>query len=62
MWFKNLQVYRFTKPFDMTPEELSEALQTKEFQPCGSQDLSRYGWVPPLGHHGTDLSMRLTVL
>lgn len=54
MWFKNLQVYRFTKPFDMTPEELSEALQTKEFQPCGSQDLSRYGWVPPLGHHGTD--------
>lgn len=54
MWFKNLQVYRFTKPFELAPEALSEALQTKEFQPCGSQDVSRYGWVPPLGHHGTD--------
>lgn len=54
MWFKNLQVYRFTKPFTMTPEELAADLQEHAFQPCGSQDLSRYGWVPPLGHQGTE--------
>ena len=54
MWFKNLQVYRFTKPFELSPEELAEQLEEHAFQPCGSQDLSRYGWVPPLGHHGSE--------
>ena len=54
MWFKNLQVYRFTKPFELSSEELNDQLQEKAFQPCGSQDLSRYGWVPPLGRHGTE--------
>ncbi|ARN74930.1 recombination-associated protein RdgC [Oceanicoccus sagamiensis] len=54
MWFKNLQVYRFTKPFDLSPEALSEQLEEYAFQPCGSQDLSRYGWVSPLGHHGSE--------
>ncbi|MBL4827352.1 MAG: recombination-associated protein RdgC [Spongiibacteraceae bacterium] len=54
MWFKNLQVYRFTKPFELSPEELSAQLAEREFVACGSQDLSRYGWVPPLGHLGSD--------
>ena len=54
MWFKNLQVYRFTKPFELSPEELAQQLSEQAFQPCGSQDLSRYGWVPPLGHQGTE--------
>lgn len=54
MWFKNLQVYRFTKPFVLSPEQLAEQLQEKPFQPCGGQDVFRYGWVPPLGHYGTD--------
>ncbi len=54
MWFKNLQIYRFTKPFELSPEELSDKLAEDAFQPCGSQDLSRYGWVPPLGKYGTD--------
>ncbi len=49
MWFKNLQIYRFTKPFEINPEELSSQLEQHSFQPCGSQDLSRYGWVSPLG-------------
>lgn len=54
MWFKNLQVYRFTKPFTISPEDLADKLSEREFQPCGSQDLSQYGWVPPLGHNGSD--------
>ena len=55
MWFKNLYIYRFTKPFELSPDEISEQLAEFEFQPCESQDLTRTGWVPPLGRHGSDL-------
>lgn len=55
MWFKNLQLYRFTKPFDLTPEAINELLAEHGFVPCGSQDLTRAGWVPPLGRHGSEL-------
>lgn len=51
MWFKNLIFYRFTRPFDITAEELEEHLQQKRFRNCGSQDISTYGWVAPLGKH-----------
>ena len=52
MWFKNLIFYRFTQPFCTSVESLEEQLQTKRFRNCGSQDMSTYGWVPPLGKHG----------
>ena len=55
MWFKNLQIYRFTKPFDLSAEALNEMLAQHLFVPCGSQDLTRTGWVAPLGRHGSDL-------
>ena len=54
MWFKNLQLYRFTKPFTLSPEELSEQLATKAFKPCAGQDQSSFGWVPPLGDDGEE--------
>ncbi len=54
MWFKNLQVYRFTKAFSQTPEELSETLEAKAFQPCAGQDMLKLGWVPPLGRFGSE--------
>ena len=56
MLFKNLRVYRFTKPFDLNPEELHEKLQEQAFVPCGKQQPMRMGWVPPLGKHGSELS------
>lgn len=49
MWFKNLQLYRFTSEFQYTSEELAEKLIPGEFQPCGKRDLSQYGWVAPMG-------------
>ncbi|MFK0572137.1 recombination-associated protein RdgC [Endozoicomonas sp.] len=52
MWFTNLIFYRFTQPFKVTTEELEEKLKQKRFRSCGSQDMSTYGWVPPLGKHG----------
>lgn len=54
MWFKNLQAYRFTKPFEFTAETLHEQLADHVFVPCASQDLNRTGWTPPLGRHGSE--------
>ena len=55
MWFRNARVFRFTKPFDISAEELEEKLQADAFKPCGPQETSRQGWVPPLGKHGEQL-------
>lgn len=55
MWFKNIRLYRLTQPFSLSPEALAEKLASKLFQPCGGLDLTRYGFVPPLGRHGTSL-------
>lgn len=52
MWFRNARVFRFTKPFDISPEELEEKLSADAFKPCGPQEVSRHGWVSPLGKHG----------
>ncbi len=48
MWFKNLRIYRFSQPFELTPENLSDLLAKKEFTSCGKQSEYSYGWVPPL--------------
>ncbi|MRI35294.1 recombination-associated protein RdgC [Endozoicomonas sp. OPT23] len=56
MWFKNLIFYRFTQKFELSTEELEEKLTEKRFRSCGSQDVSTYGWVPPLGKHGDMLT------
>ena len=56
MWFKNIRLYRFTKPFELTPEELEEKLAEHIFHPCGKHDQAKYGWVSPLGRHGEMLT------
>lgn len=55
MWFNALRVYRLTKPFEYSPEQLAELLAQKPFEPCGKQELFRTGWFPPLGHNGKSL-------
>jgi recombination associated protein RdgC len=55
MWFKNLQLYRFTQPVELTAELLAEQLSGHLFEPCGSQELFRAGWVSPLGRHSDEL-------
>ncbi|MDX2506040.1 MAG: recombination-associated protein RdgC [Gammaproteobacteria bacterium] len=49
MWFKNLKIYRFSKPFSIAPEQLEKLLAEKSFQPCASTQASSFGWVAPLG-------------
>lgn len=55
MWFKNLLVYRFTKPFMLTDLALEEKLAEHTFQACNNQQTSSFGWVSPLGKHGEQL-------
>ncbi|MES9856723.1 MAG: recombination-associated protein RdgC [Sedimenticola sp.] len=56
MWFKNLQIYRLSKPFALSPDELHEALQERASRECGSLEMSVLGWHPPLGRHGSQLT------
>jgi recombination associated protein RdgC len=56
MWFKNLRVYTFAKPLAQTFEEIETALADKLFEPCGSMEKARLGWVSPLGREGEMLS------
>ncbi|MBW8192702.1 recombination-associated protein RdgC [Neiella marina] len=51
MWFKNLIFYRFTKPFDLSDDKFEQALNEFAFHPCGSQDISQYGWTSPFGQN-----------
>ncbi len=52
MWFKNLRLYRLTKPFDLSPEQLHERLAERRSRPCAGLEPATYGWDTPLGRHG----------
>jgi recombination associated protein RdgC len=49
MIFKNARILRFIRPAHIEPERLDELLQNDAFQPCGPQEMSRTGWVSPMG-------------
>lgn len=55
MYFKNLQLYKFTRPFDTPADALEKALASFIFAPCGNQDMSKFGWVPPLSRQSESL-------
>ncbi|EKE68511.1 recombination-associated protein RdgC [Gallaecimonas xiamenensis] len=48
MWFKNLLLYRLTKPLTLESTAFSNQLADNRFTPCGSQDIARYGFVNPV--------------
>lgn len=47
--FKNLQVYKLPKPWNVQSAELAQQLTTKAFRPCGSMEMESRGWIPPAG-------------
>ena len=47
MWFKNLRVYKLTEAIS-AEVDLSNVLAEYHFNPCGSLDPKRYGFVPPI--------------
>ncbi|RLV61511.1 recombination-associated protein RdgC [Parashewanella curva] len=55
MWFKNLTIYRFNKPFSIDTEQLEQALTSFSFTPCSSQDVSKLGFSKALGKLGQTL-------
>ena len=56
MWFKNLRLFRLTKPFDLSPEDLHEQLSNKTARPCAGLEPSTYGWAAPLGRNSEQLT------
>ena len=52
MWFKNLYVFAFTKPFHWQEQELAKHLDENLFTPCASTEVAHFGWVNALGKHG----------
>ena len=47
MWFKNLQVYRFTASWKITVAQLEEALARHPLRSCTSYELQTQGWASP---------------
>ncbi|MDO6718842.1 recombination-associated protein RdgC [Psychrosphaera sp. 1_MG-2023] len=45
MWFTNAISYQFTKPFNVTVEQIQADLEQRPFVPCGSMDSSKQGWA-----------------
>lgn len=49
MWFKNLKVYKLKELIKLDQEAIEKSLNSFVFSPCGSLDLEKSGFVPPLG-------------
>lgn len=49
MWFKNLYLFQFEKPFQHSAEQLHDELLSKPFADCTSTQRESAGWVAPLG-------------
>ena len=52
---KNAMVYRFSRKSSFDIEALGEQLSCFAHKACGEQDLSKFGWIPPLGREATEL-------
>lgn len=46
----NIIAYTFNKPFSTSQADLELALSDLEFSPCGSQDISKFGFTSALGN------------
>lgn len=53
--FKNVIAYRFNKPFAVDAAALESAMEEFKFTPCGSQDISKFGFTNALGKQGQTL-------
>ena len=53
MWFKNLQIYRLPRPWQVTADSIRQQLQRHTMQPIGQMEMESVGWVPP--RQGGDL-------
>ncbi len=47
MWFKNIQIYRLSSPWAISPEQLEDSLNAQAFAPCASMEMQSQGWGSP---------------
>ena len=45
MWFKNLYFFTFTRPFELSEDQLEAHLAEHLFTPCASTEQSHFGWL-----------------
>ncbi len=50
LWFKNMMVYRLNRDIPLSADGMEKQLEAFTFSPCGSQDMSKTGWVSPMGN------------
>jgi len=60
MLFRNLHLYRLTRPFTIPPEELERLLAQQPARPCGPLEPATFGWTAPLGGVLGDRAAALT--
>lgn len=51
MWFSNIYFFKFTQPFALDQDELEKSLEALKFTPCGTLDMSKFGWTSALGNN-----------
>jgi len=56
MIFKSARLFRFTKEIDLMTETLEKQLAEFAFVPCDKYQSSSFGWIEPLGKHGSILT------
>ncbi len=56
LWFKNIMVYRLSRDVQLAAEEMEKQMAAMTFTPCGSQDMAKMGWVPPMGSQSDALT------
>ncbi|QPQ25069.1 MULTISPECIES: recombination-associated protein RdgC [Lonsdalea] len=56
LWFKNLMIYRLSRDVRLSADEMEKQLASFSFTPCGSQDMTKSGWVSPMGSHSEALT------
>lgn len=52
MWFRSLQLFKFTESFTTSVDELNEKLRGHKFLPCRTVDAASQGFVSPSGEKG----------
>jgi recombination associated protein RdgC len=52
MWFRNLQIYRLSKPWDTPASRVEEQLAQRRLQACASSGAQSLGWSEPSEHSG----------
>jgi recombination associated protein RdgC len=57
--FRNVRLYSFTNTWPESEEDLSDALQSAAFKPCGPLTERSNGWEPPAPEAGDPLARRV---